>query len=246
MTLYETMFRRISARSYDPTPLPEEEIDAVLEAGRRADRIADDVTLKLIAAPTHGHNAPHYLAAYCDGGTASVVNAGYVLQQVALFIESKGYGTCFLGMAKPDKEDGGADYCICLAFGKKAAPALRNGQDDFPRLPLEKICRFPAHALDWQVEIARAVRIAPSAMNFQPWLITFTEDGLTLAYRPCAGLLRGLLKKKGNKIDLGIALAHILVAAQKAGLTLDIHTPADTKVGYEVQVSVVGAPETAR
>ena len=49
------------------------------------------------------------------------------------------------------------------------------------------------------------VRLAPSAVNSQPWY--FVHDG---------HIIHTYCKRKGNRLDVGIALAHLYVANEKS------------------------------
>ena len=55
-------------------------------------------------------------------------------------------------------------------------------------------------------------QFAPSASNTQPWYFTHNDDGSYDLYRVKLGRLRNRFYKKWNKIDTGIALAHLYVA----------------------------------
>ena len=215
MTLYETIFVRRSVRKYDMTPLDEKtlaDIGAFLDA---ADRMPGQ-TARFEIAPAgsvKGMQAPHYILAYCGVDAGACANAGYVLGGCDLYIQSLGLGSVFLGMAKPiQKSD---DYRIMLAFGKSDAP-LRAGEGDFSRLPLHEISAEDN-------PVIRAARLAPSAMNSQPWKFE-CADGL-VAVRYFGRGLTKLLIRNMNKIDVGIASRHAAVALRESGKDVISVTP---------------------
>jgi len=89
-------------------------------------------------------------------------------------------------------------FVIMLAFGYPKGDQLRHDQKDFSRKALEQI----ADRLDPRLEPAR---LAPSAVNSQPWY--FTHEGEDIhAYRIPNDRLDYM-----NQIDMGIALAHLYV-----------------------------------
>ena len=63
----------------------------------------------------------------------------------------------------------------------------------------------------WQKEAVLAARLAPSAMNLQPWKITADKTSVTIE-EPQA-----VLYKKYAQIDRGICMLHAAVGAFKAG-----------------------------
>src|SRR5690606_38406218 len=99
-----------------------------------------------------------------------LTNAGYILQQLDLYLSANGLGSCWLGIAKPTKDESffsGLKFVITLAFGKPAEKLHRNEIGEFNRLPLDKI--RDAVGMDNLLEPAR---LAPSANNSQRWYFT--------------------------------------------------------------------------
>ena len=149
---------------------------------------------------------PHAIVAYGELKDGAYENAGFILQQIELYLETLGLGVCWLGMGKPDvcvaeAKDGGLKYLIMLGFGYPDEPLFREASQ-FKRKTLEEI----ADRTDERLE---AARLAPSSVNSQPWY--FTHDGDCLrAYCRTKGLLNRILGNM-NRIDMGIALAHLYV-----------------------------------
>ena len=72
--------------------------------------------------------APYYISLSSEKKDDYLLNAGYIMQQLSLYIESKGLGTCFMGGASPGwglKNTMRFDYVISLAFGKSKEPLYR-------------------------------------------------------------------------------------------------------------------------
>jgi hypothetical protein len=165
--------------------------------------------------------APHYILAFCKEDYAQYINVGYVLEKTDLYLQSKGFGSVWLGMAQPEGKENKEDYCIMLAFGKTEQP-LRNGAEDFNRLSVEEMSNEDN-------DIARAARLAPSAVNSQPWKLKFESGKITVEYQG-RGLMKGILRKKMNKVDVGIITRHIELALLNEGKTIsDIFIQGDGK-----------------
>ena len=229
MTLYETIFARRSVRSYDMTTLSDgvlAEIQLFINNVKQLD--GQHARLEIVAADRVNNNiAPHYVLAYCKADDIAYINVGYVLQNVDLYLQSSGYGSLWLGMAKPNAADKD-NFCIMLAFGKTNLP-LRRGVHEFKRLPIGEIS-------DTDSNPAQAVRLSPSAMNSQPWKLDFAENSATIRYfgRGVSGIM---LKKKLSKIDLGIATRHIEIALQNEGKTIKTIIPVVGRKDFSVKIS---------
>jgi hypothetical protein len=199
-------------RKFETEPLGKEEIDEVIAYLDSIKPLINKKTeFRLVDEEVVSGKAPHYILAYCEANTSAYINVGYILQHVDLFIQSKGWGSCWLGNTKPstEKDQKGLPFCIMLAFGRTTVP-LRKELDEFHRLPLATIS-------DNANDVAAAARLAPSAVNSQPWRIKFVDDEasrqININYVG-RGALKFLLKKKLNKIDLGILVAHIVITLE--------------------------------
>lgn len=216
MTLHETIFTRRSVRKYDMTPLSGEilaDLGTFLDATEPM--AGQTARFEIVSADKVKNNmASHYILAYCTTDSGAYANVGYVLQNADLYLQSKGYGSCWLGMAKPSESD--RAYCIMLAFGKTNVPARRN-VEEFKRLPMGEISNADN-------AIAQAARLAPSAVNSQPWKLDFSDGKVTIRYFG-RGVTQLMLKKKLNKIDLGIITRHVKVALENEGRTIQSVAP---------------------
>lgn len=124
---------------------------------------------------------------------AGICGEAFVLEAFSL-----GLGACWIGSFKK------SGLHIQLAEYEKVAAVIPFGTFDGEMHPrkrktLASICNGnPTDWPLWAYNAAECVRNAPSAINFQPWHMSFA--GRTL-----------MLRKKGlgTKLDLGIALLHM-------------------------------------
>jgi hypothetical protein len=170
--------------------------------------------------------APHYIIISSEPTEGYLTNIGFIFQQMSLYLTSIGLGSCWLGMAKPtEKIDTALEFVIVLAFGKALDSPYREN-DQFKRKSLAQI----SDSADIRVEPAR---LAPSAVNSQPWY--FVSDGDTLhLYCIKSGLLKGLIYNRLNKIDVGIALAHLYVSNPSTFAFTKIGNPPQVKGYYYI------------
>ena len=202
MTLNEMIYKRKSCRSFTGKPVDAEMIEKVLsfdmkplypEIRVRMDIVGRD-KVKCICPWT----TPQLIAIYSEETEGYLENIGFLFQQMDLYLQTLGLGVCWLGMGRMDPKTTtqveGMKFVILLAFGQPKGDSLRHDGNGFKRKALEKI----SDKADSRLEPAR---LAPSAVNSQPWY--FTHEGDTVHVH-CS--------KKGTRLDAGIALAHLYVA----------------------------------
>lgn len=168
---------------------------------------------------------PQLIAVYSEKKEGYLENAGFIFQQLDLYLQSIGLGVCWLGLGKMreklDSTAEGMEFVILLAFGHPEGEALRDGESQFQRKALSEI----SDMADPRLEPAR---LAPSSTNSQPWL--FIHEGETIhAYCSAKGLARHVGLGAMNRIDMGIALAHMYVANPDTFRFFRVETPAAVK-----------------
>ena len=208
MELYDMMFRRRSVRRYLPEALDAETLSSIEAYIAAVPQLpGQQAKFRIISSAEMGlSQAPHYIVASCDQTNEAYANVGFVLEKVDLYLQSIGLGSLWYGMRLPEKgQEGDA---IVMQFGKTAVPMREEG-DSFDRLP-------PAKIADADNAVTRAMRLAPSAVNSQPWQIHYTESALEIRYKG-RGLMRAALEKKLNKIDIGIVSRFALLALEHEG-----------------------------
>lgn len=214
MELKEMIGRRKSVRSYTGVPVEEPVLTQILEfidsaavldpdIGFRAEIVSrDKIKCILPWLP------PQLIAIYSEEKDGCLENAGFVFQQLDLYLQSIGIGTCWIGMGKmsdvKEAYKDGMRFVILLAFGYPKGTAQRTELREFRRKSLAEI----SDRADERLEPAR---LAPSSVNSQPWY--FVHDGEKIhVYGARKALFSGLVLSDMNRIDIGIALAHLYVA----------------------------------
>lgn len=174
--------------------------------------------------------APAYLVVSARPAGDYLVQTGYVVEQLVLWLAAMGYGTCWIGIPLNTQKilelcplPEGEKYVILLAVGKPAAgtPLLRD-IGGYKRKALAEIIAGEMRP-EWK-PLLEAARLAPSASNGQPWRFVCDERGICLY----GALASGPIKKKYyhhlNRIDCGIALAHLYLAARQAGYDVSLES----------------------
>ena len=155
---------------------------------------------------------PQFLAFYVPEGAEEdgLVNVGYMYQQLDLSLQSQGLGTCWVGLGWPDAKKApppaGMKLAVMMAFGHPdGKEPLREGAAAFAKR------RAPEDIADRPDDRLEVVRVAPSATNSQPWYFTHEGDALHV-HCVVHGPIKKRMLGRMNRIDMGIALAHLYVA----------------------------------
>lgn len=239
ISLEETIYKRQSHRDYYQNAIDEETLEAVKEFILNAKPLYPDIkTTSLIIGSEHvsnmaGWKAPNYIAIYSEKKEGYLTNVGFIYQQVDLFLQSIGLGSVWLGMGKykPDLEEirditqNGEQFVILIAFGQVKSELYRE-LSDFKRKSLNEI----SDSIDRELEVAR---LAPSAINSQPWYFVNEGEYYSIYCEKLNFIKRKILGNL-NKIDIGIALAHMYVANERTFEYFTIDNPVPLKSYYYV------------
>ena len=217
MTLHEMIFMRKSCRSFTNVPVDAATIETIKafsmkplypEINVRMDIVSRD-KVKCICPWT----TPQLITIYSEEAEGYSENIGFLFQQMDLYLQTLGLGVCWLGMGRMNPKTTtaveGMKFVIMLAFGYPKGDQLRHDLKGFKRRPMEQTTDKPDPRLE-------PARLAPSAVNSQPWY--FTHEGEAI-HVWCS--------KKGNRLDAGIALAHLYVSNGESFRFFKAEQPAD-------------------
>lgn len=230
MNLYEALYLRKSTRKYIWEPVqPEllakigtfyEEVPSLFPGIKTEIGITDNTDRK------HGPNgffsvaAPYYLTLYSETKDKFEMNAGCICEQISLYMHTLGLGSCFLGSAtvpKKKRKRGDLEFVIMMAFGKPEGSLSRRSVDA-KRLPMQKLCSSKEEPKRVIRELMEAARLAPSALNTQPWRFVVTEGRIHFFAK------KGTIKclSRWDEFGFGVLFSHILIAADELWLDVDL------------------------
>ncbi len=212
MELKNMIDKRKSFRKYTAQPVSEEQLADIMTFYKTVKPLLPDIEVCMQIVNKDQvrfmlpWKTPQLIAFYSQPKEGYLENAGFILQQMDLYLQSIGLGSCWLGLGKMRLENApeGMEFVILLAFGH-SEESLRSGAGEFKRLSLAEIADKEDPALE-------PARLAPSSTNSQPWY--FTHEGeLVHAYCSLKGLLRHKMLEAMNRIDMGIAFAHLYLCS---------------------------------
>lgn len=225
MTSYEAIYNRYSVRKFDKRPLPDALLMNLDKHIEEVDRLNSDISCKIKVVKDNEEKitglfrvkAPYYFLVFVDKNkNQAKFEAGYVAEQLVLFLVARGVGTCYQGGAKIPKASipDGMELATIVAFGYSAGRVYRE-DNQAKRHPLSKTCLFKETPDEDFRTLLKAARLAPSALNGQPWRVVVYSNRMYLFCKP---------KKRMDlidcELDAGIFFAHLAVAAEE--LWLDV------------------------
>ena len=251
MSILETISHRESIRTYNGESLKKqdmEKLQAFLDTGvehrgepirfkmintnvGKAERIKDLSAYGMIKG------AKHYIIGIANEKT-SLVDFGYAFEQIVLYAESLGIGTCWLGgtfkrkkvarLLKIRKDEWiPAMMAIGYAAKKPSARAL------LTRLTIKADMRKPFDEVFFSgktgmplteatsgayAEALESVRLAPSASNKQPWRLGVNTRGDVEFYIKRTPNYAQKLGYDIQLADIGIAMWHFEASAKELGI----------------------------
>ncbi len=215
--LYDAMFKRRSVRKFDAAPLDAETLAKVSAFLGTVRPMFPDIKTELkvlagsdVKAGLTKAKMPHFVAAFSEKKPLARANVGFMLQQVDLFLSANGIGSLWQGNPTPAGKFSDLDFVIMIAFGKANEEVHRTSVAEFKREPLDKVSK--AFGVD---DLLEPARLAPSAMNGQPWLFTGDEKAIHFYCGQSA------MFDKWNKIAIGVAACHAWIAAVHSGKSVE-------------------------
>ena len=201
MTLQEMICHRKSCRSFTNIPVDAATIEAIRAFPMKP--LYPEIKVRWDIVPRNQvrcicpWTTPQLITIYSEEAEGFLENIGFLFQQMDLYLQTLGLGVCWLGMGRMNprttQQVEGMKFVIMLAFGHPKGDQLRRDINGFRRKAMEQITDKPDPRLE-------PARLAPSAVNSQPWYFTHEGDSIHVY---CA--------KKGSRLDAGIALAHLYV-----------------------------------
>ncbi len=230
MNLYEAVYARKSVRRYTSDPVSPKILDGLMRFYAEMEGLFGGVETELTILDNQkgkrnisgfvGVHAPYYLALYSVDQEKCMMNAGFVMQQLSLYLCSKGFGSCYVGLRflMPSLNRRGNKRLVCLlAFGR-ARDSYARKATDARRLPMNEICTFKEKPRLWMNQLLDAARLAPSFMNAQPWRFVVYDNRIHVFSK----------KHKGNaldpatELDFGVLFSNMMVVAEELWLDVDL------------------------
>ncbi|MDD7795441.1 nitroreductase family protein [Clostridium sp. 'White wine YQ'] len=242
MNIIEAIYKRKSIRKYVPYNISQSDFGEVENLVKNLQSLYSEIQMKITLIKegikiqeiskgiigSYGKiEAPHYMVITSEEKEGYLENIGYTLEQLVLELADRGIGTCYIGgsikkellkdiMEIPSNQK----PIIVVAFGYPA---------NEPELEVKEIENYKRKALEDIIignyeekfrEIFNLVRVAPSAINLQPWRLYVNENSIDLYANKGNILTKGL--SHFSELDSGIALKHLELGCKEKNITFEI------------------------
>ncbi len=221
------IFKRKSIRKYDPKPIDPVLMTKLTTFIQSLQPFYPQIKTEIKIVPPGGvqrrfmRKPGHYVLFFSETSPGYLENAGFMLQQVDLFLSANGLGSCWQMIPSPHssaRDTSSLQYVILLAIGTPTEPLHRATLAEFDRKPLSHITNAEGLA-----EFLDPARLAPSGTNNEPWFFTGTKN-LIHVYCAQKGRLKTLFVGKMDRISVGISICHIWLAILNQGKLMEVKT----------------------
>lgn len=227
MKLYDVIQYRQSIRNFQMKPLEEKVLEKIICYQKTMKALYPDITCQIEI-----HNAmekswkkkkspfqvkaPYYLSLYSSTEQGYLLNAGYVLEELSLYLNTLGIGTCYQGAMKvSDNKKSELEEVLVMALGYPSRYLYRE-LGTAKRIELKKECIFKEEPSKEVLTILRAANLAPSSMNNQPWKFVVYKNRIHVFSHKSNSFIPIITKL--HTIDMGIMLNHMFLAAEELWL----------------------------
>ena len=224
---YDSIFKRKSFhlfRGVGDDSISQAELDAIYTAYNNFECLYPNIKTAIRIVPAQKVNfkrdAECCILIYSEKNDNYLMNAGYIGEQLDLWLVSNNIGSLWFGIGKPDMQTyNGLDYVIMIAIHKvNDETKYRKDMFKSKRKTLDEI---------WSgddLAIADIARFAPSACNTQPWYVENRNGELTVFRYKKPGK-RGIMPADAvayyNRIDIGIYLCILEICMRKNGISFE-------------------------
>lgn len=161
----------------------------------------------------------HYVVAYAEHGLESYTNVGFMLQQMDLWLSSRGIGSWWHGLIRPVsefEEVDGLPFAFMLTFGIADGEVHRKDKSEFSRKSLSQITDIKN-----METLLEPIRLAPSGRNAQTWYIT-GDTSMLHCYKASGNAVINNLFPNVHYLDGGIGLLHLWLSAKANGYAVEM------------------------
>lgn len=219
MNYLDAIFQRKSMRKFIGVEILPELLERIGQRFMEAELLIPLSYIERVMSDycTHEKRAPYYLGIYTDGSKDGWMNAGYVIQQVSLYLTAIGIGSCCMAgdTIFPKVNESGNPLAITLAFGFTDEDVYRPAEKA-RRKNMQQLCKWMDQPMECTRSLLEAARMAPLALNRQPWRFVVYERG----FHVFVTRKSRLGSERLWYVNQGIVIANIDIAATEQDIKI--------------------------
>lgn len=176
--LYPAVFKRNSVRRFLwGSHLSEEELQLVRDKIAHLIPLIEEIPVEFQLVKrkdTIAGRGEYCILAYSQEAENYLMNIGYMIVQLDLYLSLHNIGCCYVGRGRPKKrKKQELGFIIMLCIGKCKSCRFHESEEQFRRKKEDAIWSGSI-----EPELSHVVRLAPSAYNLQPWRIIASNEAI--------------------------------------------------------------------
>lgn len=224
MTQYEAIFQRSTVRKFQMNPIDSKIMEKLNNYIQSVTVLHPEASYRIAVVEADGETrasirgrfqveAPYYLVFSAKEHPFAAKNAGFIMEQIVLYLVTKGIATCYLGDVKMSGKSENYRTMIVVAFGRPISTfyPVRS-----KRKLLSELVHYKEETTQQIRRILEAGRQAPSAMNKQPWRFVVYANRIHLFMKDSPMFLNRW--RELQEIGMGIVMVHMALAAEEQWL----------------------------
>lgn len=232
MNMYEAIFVRKSVKKFVMEELEQGVLDQILQFAKELPLVMDHAKVEYTIINNldsdHIHSkpltikAPYYFVVASGSEPNELLNAGFLMEQITLFIASLGLGTGLLTHVRLTTEriEGlEKNPVLALAFGETKEIIYRDARK-LHRLPEKEVVLYKTDVTTDVKLMVKAARLASSYLNTQPWRLVVYENRIHVFCKK-NGWISELLNEK-KYLDVGVMVANMLLVAEELWIDVQV------------------------
>lgn len=233
MNLSEALFYRKSVRKYDMKELEPFVIEGIEAYIKNLQPLKPEIGVDFLLYDNINSDfkinrmflteAPYYLIISSELREDYLLNAGYMMQQMVLYLTAKNIGTCYQGAFKPKQHIMAKlkhEFVIAVALGKSPESVHREPHKA-KRLKAKLVAAYKEEAGAEVKKLVQAGLMAPSSLNNQPWRLMVYKNRIHVFCKK--GHSDKAVISDRKLIDMGIMLANMAVMADEEWVNIEIN-----------------------
>lgn len=198
---------------------------------------AQDIDFKKFGTYGFVKNCPAFIVLAVEKGPYALENVGFAGEKIILELTAMGLASCWLGGSFRRSQFSSAIQLneneilpAVIAVGHAAERrslvdrAIIWSAKSRTRLPLDQLfyCSDNQELSELQMKLLHFIQAAPSASNKQPWRVMIEGNRFHFFVAPDAKYQKTLAAAKLadlQRVDMGIALSHLILSAEEAQLS---------------------------
>lgn len=232
MNMYEAIFVKKPVKKFVMEEIDEkiigkiakfaEDLPLIFEDTKIEFHIIYDVAETKVSAKHPFPKAPYYLVVACEREKKQMLNAGFFMEQMGLYIASIGLATGNLNHMKLKmnlEEEFEHEPILMLPFGKTNEICFRDGRK-IKRLPENEIVLYKTNVNADVKHMVKAARLTPSFMNTQPWRLVVYENRIHVFCKK--NIFHQFETSERKLLDIGAMAANMLLVAEEMWIDVQV------------------------